>query len=149
MNLPKTMKAHLILLFAALGLMPILASEAPAAPKGGKLFPLDGEYLEFFVNADHHGEIVIYDPVLKAVSTGDREITVTAGTREKQEKLSVEKGDAMWTTSDLPAGDGYFVIIQVREAAGDAPKTFRLRYVAETCPGCNLPEYACTCEHAH
>lgn len=143
------MKTHLILLIAALGLLPLHANETPAAPKGGKLFPLESGYLEFFVNADHRGEIVIYDGGLKPMPTGDQDVTVTAGTREKQEKLAVENGDAMWTTAALPAGDGYFVILQLKANAEDTPKTLRLRYLEETCSGCNLPEYACTCEHGH
>lgn len=142
------MKKRILILLAGFGLMiPTLPAADKAGPKGGKLLEVPEGYVEFFVNPTRQGEIVFYDKELKPQPVAAQEVIVTAGTREKQEKLSVEKTDAQFVTKPLPAGDGYYVILQIKASPDAEAKTLRIRYLEANCAGCNLPEYACTCGH--
>ncbi len=118
-------------------------------PHGGKLLEMENSHAEFFVLPDRKAEIFLYDETMKPVSTGEGELVVTVGTREKQEKLSVEKKENSFVTAALPRGDGYWVILQWKPDSNAAAKTLRVKYLEGTCEGCKLPEYACTCDHAH
>lgn len=127
---------------------PAWTAENQAGPKGGKLFPLSDGFLEFFVRSDRTAEVVVYDASRQQVPVGDRELSITAGSRENPQKLTVTKTEAAFVTSDtLPAGDGYPIVLQLRESANSKTQTFRIRYLEEICAGCNLPEYACICHH--
>lgn len=141
------MKPILHLLVATLGITTLAAHGLPAGPKGGKLFALGDQFVEFFVNPDREAEVAVLDPKRQPVAPGDLQLTVTVGSRSDQKKLDVRKTETGWRTETLPAGDGYFVILQIREGEVASPATFRIRYLEEVCSGCNLPEYACTCGH--
>ena len=144
-------KTLIVTLLAGLGLLNLTsAAEKQAGPKGGKLYPLKDGFIEFFVGPDRKVEVLVYDSDQKPAAVGDRELTITAGSRENPEKLAVEKTDKTFvTTNALPKGDGYPIILQLRDNANSKPQTFRISYLEEICSGCNLPEYACTCDHAH
>ena len=118
-------------------------------PHNGKLLETDGGHIEFFVQPDRKAEVFLYDAAMKPVETGSGELVVTAGTREKPEKLAVEKKSTSFVTTALPEGSGYWVILQWKPTAEAAAKTLRVKYIEGICGGCKLPEYACTCDHAH
>lgn len=123
--------------------------EHKAGPHQGKLLETDGGHVEFFVQPDRKAEVFLYDEEMKPVAAGESELVVTAGTREKQEKLAVEKKETSFVTAALPEGSGYWVILQWKPTADAAAKTLRVKYVEGLCDGCKLQEYACTCDHAH
>lgn len=146
----KTLTTLILLASAAFGFAADNHShEKKAGPHGGKLLEADNAHIEFFVQTDKKAEVFVYDENMKPVPTGEGQLVVTAGTREKQEKLAVEKKDASFVTAALPAGTGYWVILQWKPTPDAAAKTLRVKYVEGICSGCNLPEYACTCDHAH
>ena len=118
-------------------------------PHNGKLLETDGGHVEFFVLPDRKAEVFLYDEAMKPLATGEGQLAVTTGTREKQEKLTVEKKENSFVTAALPEGSGYWVILQWKPTADAAAKTLRLKYLEGICDGCKLPEYTCTCEHAH
>lgn len=123
--------------------------EHKPGPHKGKLLETDGGHVEFFVQPDRQVEVFLYDEEMKPVATGGSELVVTAGTREKPEKLTVEKKESSFLTGALPEGSGYWVILQWKATPDASPKTLRVKYVEGLCAGCKLPEYACTCDHAH
>lgn len=120
-----------------------------AGPHGGKLLEIKGGHAEFFVTPDRKAEVFLFDDAMKPAAAGAGELAVTAGTRENQAKLTVEKTDTGFVTAPLPAGSGYWVILQYKPEPSAPAETLRVKYLEGLCDGCKLQEYACTCDHAH
>tara|TARA_R110002073_G_scaffold133727_1_gene281225 strand:- start:136 stop:591 length:456 start_codon:yes stop_codon:yes gene_type:complete len=123
------------------------AKEVEAGPRRGRLLATDYPRPEFFVEKDHTVSVKFYDKDKKVVKPSDQEITVIAS-GEKKKKLTLEKkGDALVSKEKLPDGDGYNLVVQVREKAKAKPKNFRFTFLNHICGGsCKNPEYACTCD---
>jgi len=122
------------------------AKEVEAGPRKGRL--LDTEYPrpEFFVEKDHTVSVKFYDKDGKVVKPADQEITVIASGKAKAKLKLEKKDDALVSKTKLPEGDGYKLVIQVREKAKAKPKNFRFFFANHICGGsCKNPEYACTC----
>ena len=146
----KTLTTLILIASAALGFAAENhGHEHKPGPHGGKLLEAENGHVEFFVLPDRKAEVFLYDEAMKPVATGDGQLAVTTGTREKQEKLAVEKKETFFVTAALPAGSGYWVILQWKPTPDASAKTLRVKYLEGTCSGCKLPEYACTCDHAH
>lgn len=125
-----------------------LAQAAPPAggPTGGRLLE-SSPRAEFLVNAERKIEIRFLDEQLKAVPVAGKSVSIIAEASAGKVKLEVEpKGDALVTTTPLPEGDGYNVVVQIRATADAKPQNFRVPLHLENCGGCKRAEYACTCE---
>ena len=113
-----------------------------AGPKGGRILEKTKPLAEFLVEKDRTVTISFYDEKLKPVPAAEQQVTVTAG----KEKLAFEKkGDVLASTSKLPEGDSYNVVIQLRDKPNARPQNHRFKMDLSTCGGCKLAEYACTC----
>lgn len=123
--------------------------KATPGPKGGKVLELGTLHAEFFVQADKKVSITFYDEAMKPVASGGQEIKVIAEAKTGKATLEFEKsGGAFVSKTALPEGDGYRIVVQIRNDAAAKPQNFRIDYHAEICGGCKLAEYACICEHA-
>lgn len=141
----KTILTTLVLLAASFGAF---------AHEGVELGPNKGRLVEFASAKGLHAEVTLqgdkfvvglYDEKSKKpVAAGDHVLSVTTGDRSNPQKLEVEKaGDNF--AFPKPAGDDFWLILQVRENAGAKARTARLHYEAKTCSGCNQPEWLCAC----
>lgn len=116
-------------------------------PKGGRIVTTDAPHVEFFVRDDRTVEITFYDNELAPTSVADRRVTAIAEAQAGRKKLEFsETNGALISTEPLPAGDGYTVVVQVRESATARPKNYRVVLHDEMCAECRRAEYACTCE---
>ena len=126
------------------------AKEVEAGPRKGRLLDTDYPRPEFFVEKDHTVSVKFYDKDKKVVKPTDQEITVIASGKEKSQKKKLKlekKGDALVSKTKLPEGDGYNLVVQVRQEAKAKPKNFRFFFLNHICGGsCKNPEYACTCD---
>ena len=59
-----------------------------------------------------------------------------------------EKDGILVSSAPLPEGDGYRVVVQVRETAQAKPKNYRVEFHDEVCGECKRAEYACACDDA-
>ena len=57
-----------------------------------------------------------------------------------------KKGDVLVSKAKLPEGDGYGVVVQLKQTADAKPQNFRFKLETHTCGGCKRAEYACTCD---
>ncbi|HMP75332.1 MAG TPA: hypothetical protein PKE12_03450 [Kiritimatiellia bacterium] len=120
-----------------------------AGPKGGKLLENDAPRAEFFVNADRKVEVRFYDADLRLLAPAEQRVTVIAEAPTGKTQLAlVKEGDALVSATPLPEGDGYRIVVRIQSAPEARTQNFRITYHAEQCGGCNLAEYACTCDHA-
>jgi hypothetical protein len=86
---------------------------------------------------------------MKPGAAGGQEIKVIAEAKTGKATLEFEKsGEAFVSKAALPEGDGYRVVVQIKNDAAAKPQNFRIDYHSEICGGCKLAEYACVCEHA-
>lgn len=135
-------------------LMALLAGGAAdarveAGPRGGRMLDAEPARAEFFVNETRNIEIRFHDEADAATPSGDPVVNAIAEAPEGKIKLEFQKeGDAFVSTTALPEGDGYTVVVQIRATAADRPKNFRIPLHLETCGECSRAEYACTCDHA-
>jgi hypothetical protein len=120
-----------------------------AGPKGGKMLELESQHAEFFVQPDKKVSITFYDEAMKPVDIGAREVKAIAEAKAGKATLEFEpSGSSLVSKTALPEGDGYRIVVQIKNAAAAKPKNFRIDYHTEICPGCKRAEYACTCDHA-
>jgi len=80
---------------------------------------------------------------MKPVAIAAQEISVTAGTREAPEKLTVEKSDKGFSFTSPPAGQ--WIIVQYKESAEAKAVIARLHYNTKVCEPCQQPEWRCAC----
>jgi hypothetical protein len=120
-----------------------------AGPKGGKVLESAPLHAEFFVQPDKKVNVTFYDAALKPVAPTGQEIKVIAEAKTGKTTLEFEKtGDGFVSKTTLPEGDGYRIVVQIKNEASAKPQNFRIDYHTETCAECKRAEYACVCEHA-
>lgn len=138
-----------------LSLLAIAAlSVAPAFGHGGvELGPNGGRILEFSKNETMHGEVTVKDgkfyiAVLdkdkKPVKVEKQTLTATGGTREKPEKLTVEKNDSGFVVPLVK--EGQWLIVQYKETPDAKAVTARFEYDTGTCSKCKAQEWICKCD---
>lgn len=120
-------------------------SDIEVGPNGGRI-------LEFSKNESMHGEVTVkggkfqialLDKDKKPVKLAQQSLTATGGTREKPEKLTVEK-TATGFTVPLVA-EKQWLILQYKETPVAKAITARLQYDTGACGECKKPEWLCAC----
>lgn len=136
-----------LLVMAAVASATAFAAKPVPGPKGGKMLTTEAPLVECFVAADHTVVVSFYDRDLRLVAPAGQVVSAVAEAKAGKTTLRFgPKDGALVSTAPLPAGDGYRVVLQVREAANAKPRNFRLDLNLAECGGCKRAEYACTCE---
>jgi hypothetical protein len=138
-----------ILIIAALATTSVFAdAKVKAGPRKGLLLDLGGKQAEFFVEKDRSISIAVYDAALKAQPASTEVITATAEAPSGKAKMAFEVKDGkLVSTTKLPEGEGYQVVVQAKATPEAKTKNFRIKLALHTCGGpCGNPEYACTCD---
>ena len=118
------------------------------SPGGGRILAIDSvstPNAEFKVSADRRFEITFLDKDRKPIAIGERKLVVTAGDRSASKKLSVEARGETLVTETAPAGEDYYVIMQLREPGAAKSIPFRLHFNTAACNECKKPEWQCDC----
>ena len=117
-------------------------------PQGGKLLDNPAPRAEFFVNADRIVEIRFYDAAMNVVPPGEQVVNIIVEAQTGKVKLALQRtGNVLTSAETLPEGDGYLIVVQVKEGPAGKTQNFRIMYHAEQCGECQRAEYACTCDH--
>lgn len=153
------MKTNISILTIALALCASLAIPAVAkdekkedhkkhvAPKGGKLLDKTEPHAEFVIEKDRTVTINFYNDDLKPVAVETQTVTVIADAKDGKAKLEFEKkGDSLVSKTKLPEGDGYNIVVQLKQTAEAKPQNIRFKLDMAECDGCKKPEYACSCD---
>jgi len=137
-----------ILIIAALATGSVFAdAKVKAGPRKGLLLDLGGKQAEFFVEKDRSISIAVYDAALKAQPASTEVITATAEAPSGKAKMAFEVKDGkLVSTTKLPEGEGYQVVVQAQAAPDAKKKNFRIKLQTHTCKGCGNAEYAFTCD---
>jgi hypothetical protein len=141
----------LIMWGIALGAFADDKPKAVAGPKGGKMLDNDKPRAEFFVDKDRRVVITFYDDEMKPVAATEQHGLVWAEPKEGRVRLLlVKKEGALVTEKPLPAGNRYNIVVRLASSANAKPQSFKIKFDTSVCKGCNLAEYACTCDdHDH
>jgi len=121
------------------------AGKVVGGPNGGRLLEKTQPRAEFFMEKDRTVTITFYDAALKPVAATSQTVTVIADGKTKLE--FEKKGDVLVSKTKLPEGDGYNVVVQLKQTVEAKPQNFRFKLELHNCGGCNRAEYACTCDH--
>lgn len=120
-----------ILAFIAFALGSSLASAAPDVELG----PNKGRIVELSSDKSLRAEVTLKEGKLhvglldkdkKPVELGDKVLTVSAGTREKADKVEVTKAEKTFSFPEVEKGK--WLIIQIKENADAKPFTARVQY---------------------
>jgi hypothetical protein len=115
-------------------------------PKGGRVLEVPDGHVEFFVQPDRKVSITFYDSEMKPAAPDQQVIKVIAEAPSGKTTLDFDKtGDAFVSSSALPDGDGYRIVLQIKSAPDAKSQNFRVDYHTEVCGDCKYPEYACIC----
>ena len=146
---------HTILTFLTIAATAVFSADDHAhkpipGPKGGKVLETEPHQAEFFVQPNKKVSITFYDESMKPVAPGEQVVKVIAEAPSGKATLDFEKtSDAFVSTTALPEGDGYRIVLQIKQTADAKPKNLRIDYHTEICGECKYPEYACVCpDHA-
>lgn len=120
-----------------------------SGPKGGKLLETEPLHAEFFVQPDKKVNITFYSADMKPVAPTAQEVKVIAEPKSGKATLEFNKtAEGFVSKTALPEGEGYRIVIQIKNAATAKPQNFRVDYHTEICEKCKRAEYACVCEEA-
>lgn len=126
----------------------LIAKPIPG-PKGGRILTTEAPHAEFFVAKDRTAVVSFYDQALKPLPFSGQVVSATAETKTGKVKLAfVERDGALVSTSPLPEGDDYNVVVQIRANATARPNNYRVLFHDEVCAECKRAEYACICDDA-
>ena len=148
-SMKTTMKSILITstLLAGLCIAGAADKKHLGGPKGGRLLEKTEPKAEFFLEKDHTATITFYDAALKPVPASGQSVTVIADTKEGKQKVEFEKkGDVLVSKGKLPEGDGYNLVVQLKQTADAKPQNHRFKLDTHVCGGCQRAEYACICD---
>ncbi len=119
-----------------------------AGPNGGRVLTGVEPHLEFFVTKDRKVKITAVDDDGKAVPIGEQSVTVTGGSRANPTRMAFAKdGDSLISDSAFPEGNNLPVIVQIKAKPDAKAVIEKFTLNLSDCPGCDHPEYACTCDH--
>ena len=99
-----------------------------------------------------HGEVTVkdgkfhigvLDKDMKPVKMDKQSLTATGGTREKPEKLAVEKTATGFIVPLVK--EKQWLILQYKETADAKAITARFEYETKPCGECKKPEWLCAC----
>lgn len=145
----KTIRNLILLLIAAGTTATALLAKPIPGPKGGRILTSEAPHVEFFVQPDRTVLVSFYDKELMPVVASGQVVTATVEAKSGKATLSFSpKEGALVSTAPLPEGDGYRVVVQVRDSAQAKPKNYRVEYHDEVCDECKRAEYACVCDDA-
>ncbi|MBE7539567.1 MAG: hypothetical protein HS122_14295 [Opitutaceae bacterium] len=143
----KTIRNLILASFALLATAVAFAAKPIPGPKGGKIVTTEAPHVEFFVEKDRSVIVSFYDKDLKAVAPSGQVVSAIAEAKTGKVNLTfAAKDGALVSAAPLPDGDGYRVVVQVRDSAQAKPKNYRLEFHDEACGECKRAEYACICE---
>jgi hypothetical protein len=143
----KTIRKLFITSFALLATGVAFAAKPIPGPKGGKIVTTEAPYVEFFVEGDRTVTVSFYDKNLKPVSLTGQIVSAVAEAKTGKVNLAfAAKDGALVSSAPLPEGDGYRIVVQVRDSAQAKPRNYRLEFHDEVCGECKRAEYACICE---
>ena len=133
-------------LFAGIAPTSAADNKTLAGPKGGRLLERTEPKAEFYLEKDHSVTVLFYDSDLKPVPVTGQTVKVIADAKSGKATIDFEKKDNVLVSKEkLPEGDGYNVVIQLRQNADAKPQNFRFKLETHTCAGCQRAEYACSC----
>lgn len=145
----KNIRKIILTSFALLATAVAFAAKPTPGPKGGKIVTAEAPHVEFFVEKDRSVAVSFYDKDLKPVAPSGQVVSAVAETKTGKVTLTfAPKNGALVSTTPLPEGDGYRIVMQVRDTAQAKPKNYRVEFHDEVCAECKRAEYACVCDEA-
>jgi hypothetical protein len=122
-----------------------------AGPNGGLVITAVEPHCELLVTLERKLKITFLGADIKSVALKDQSVTATGGDRAKPTRFTfIKDGGSLVSGQALPAGEVIPLILQIKTAPDAKSVTKRVTLNLANCPGCELAEYACTCEdHGH
>ncbi len=131
------MKIRTVLLVLAVSSLGFAHEAVTIGPNGGRVLYVDSPAtpnVKVLVNQAGRAEISLLDKDRKPLTTGQQNITVTAGARGSAAKLGVEKQGAKFITDKVPDGAPYIIVVQLKETPDAKAVTLRLNYDTTPAP---------------
>ena len=124
-------------------------SKLEAGPNGGRLIQTVEPHAEFLVTKERRIEVRFIDDAGKVVAPADQTVTVTMGDRSEPTKLTFTRtGDALISSGPIPDGNDAPTVVQIKVTPEAKTVIAKFNLDLNTCPECQLGEYACICAHA-
>ena len=118
-------------------------------PNGGRLVVGVSPHFEFLVLENNHAQITFVGEDIKPIAPVDIQVRLTGGDRSNPIEVTFErKEDVLVSSVPIPQVDNMAVVLQINGERMKETVFERFHLNMETCPDCNLHEYACICAHA-
>jgi hypothetical protein len=141
------MKTTIISLFSSivLAVSAFAHGDIDLGPNGGRLVEFRGHgslHAEFVLKNDSFIVSLYDEKSKKEIPVTGQALTITH--KESGKELSAELKDGKWILTK-PAGDDFWLILQLKENDTEKAKVGRLHYDGANCSGCNKAEWLCQC----
>ena len=118
-------------------------------PNGGRLVVGVSPHFEFLVLPNNHAQITFVGDDIKPIAPADIQIRLTGGDRSNPIEVTFEKKeDTLVSSAPMPRGNNMAAVLQINGKTMQETVFERFHLNMETCPECDLHEYACICAHA-
>lgn len=123
-------------------------SKKEAGPNGGRLITMIEPHAEFLLAPDRKVQITFVGQDGKVIAPAEQVVAVTTGDRSAPLKMTFSKvGMALVSEQSVPEGNNFPVVVQIKPTPDSKAVVEKFTLNLSNCPGCNMAEYACTCEH--
>lgn len=121
-----------------------------AGPNGGRLLTTMDPHAEFVVTADRKVQITFIGEDGKVIAPSGQVVKVTTGSRSAPVKMTFQPaGTSIVSDQAVPEGNNFPVVVQIQAGTDAKVVTEKFMLNLTKCPGCQLAEYACICDHTH
>ena len=117
-------------------------------PNGGRLLTTTQPHAEFLVTPERKVQITFVGEDGKPIPAAAEVVTITTGDRSAPVKLTFSKVNGpLLSNETLPEGNNFPVVVQIKPTPEAKAALAKFTLNVTPCPGCQKPEYACTCSH--
>ena len=127
--------------------------EKVPGPNGGRLIVDVEPHIEFLILPNRHAQITFVNDDIKPIPPTDLNIKLIGGDRSNPIEIAFSKKEnVLISATPLPEEHNLALVLQIAGKSLKETVFERFHLNMETCPDCDLHEYACICghsEHAH
>ncbi len=118
------------------------------SPNGGRMIKSISPMIEFVLQEDNSIKLSFLNTKGEFVSPEQQIITLVSGTRSKPIQMKfIKSGNSLLSDGQLPSQNNLPIVLNIKVSPDSKNVYEKFMLNLNVCGGCNLKEYACTCDH--
>jgi hypothetical protein len=118
------------------------------SPNGGRILKSVYPLIEFVLQEDNSIRLSFLNKKGEVVRPEQQVITLVSGSRSKPIQMKFNKsGNSLLSDGKLPFQNNLPIVLKIKTSPDSKNVYEKFMLNLNVCGGCNLKEYACTCDH--